>query len=247
MKSESPAEGVTAWIDIETTGLDPFSEIPLEIALVITDRDLNPILEKDWMIEWSSPIVDRYRQNAAPEVEEMHTANGLWDRLKNNTDGRHFDTVDYEIAALLRDAAGGEPLLLAGNSVEFDRRFINVYFPHTRLRLHYQSMDMSSVAHFLGLRGLDYPLMPKDHPHTALGDLRESIAQARHYRDLLPPFRQMDDRVDAGARALHGLSVKTFPEVETDGVDVSWAAQPQEYQLETRRDAQAVVEAVFQR
>ncbi|MCC9308631.1 oligoribonuclease [Kitasatospora sp. RB6PN24] len=168
------------WIDCEMTGLDLERDALIEVAVLVTDSELNILGE-------GVDIVIRPPQEALatmPEVvREMHTASGLLGEL---ADGVTLAEAEAEVLAYVRrwaPEAGKTPL--AGNSVATDRGFLARDMPALEGHLHYRIVDVSSIKE---LARRWYPRAYYNSPqkggnHRALADIRESIAELRYYRE----------------------------------------------------------------
>ncbi len=164
------------WIDLEMTGLDPLRDAILEIACIITGPDLKPIAECEDVVWQPREVLDRM----SPFVRNMHTTNGLLDRVTDS----QVSTRDAErnaLALISKHCALGEGVL-AGNSIHQDRRFLTRHMPALESYLHYRQVDVSTIK---VLTQAWYPKVPKfekGNAHTALSDLRESLAELEYYR-----------------------------------------------------------------
>lgn len=165
------------WIDLEMTGLDPAVDSILEIAVIITDAELQPLGQYEAVIHQP----DSTLLTMSAFVREMHTRNGLLDRVRASTTGLD-EATDAALALIRKHCAEGEGVL-AGNSIHQDRRFLYQYMPRLEAWLHYRQVDVSS---FKVLARAWYPDVPKygkaDKDHTALADIKESIEELRFYR-----------------------------------------------------------------
>jgi len=168
------------WMDLEMTGLDPASDVILEIAVIITGPDLQPIAEMEDVIWQPQSVLERM----SPFVRKMHTVNGLLDRVADS----QVDLQAAErnaLALVSKHCALGEGVL-AGNSIHQDRRFLRCYMPALESYLHYRQVDVSTLK---VLAQSWYPKVPKfDKPgqtHTALADIKQSLNELAYYRDQL--------------------------------------------------------------
>lgn len=169
-----------AWIDLEMTGLDPERNVIIEIATLVTDRDLNILAE--------GPCLAIAR--TAGELARMdtwnvktHTASGLLDRIRN--EGVTAAEAERQTLLFLRKwlPKGASPL--AGNSIAQDRRFLRREMPKVEAFLHYRNVDVSTVKE---LARRWYPALPaaeKRQAHRALEDIRESVDELLYYRSLI--------------------------------------------------------------
>jgi oligoribonuclease len=169
------------WMDLEMTGLDPERERIIELAVLITDANLELVAE-------GPELVIHQPDEVLAAMDEWntkhHTASGLVERVRAST----VTEAEAEAAVLAFIAAHCTPKErppLAGNSIHQDRRFIHRYLPALDARLHYRMVDVSTIKE-LGRRW--YPAIydrrpAKNESHRALDDIRESIAELRFYRD----------------------------------------------------------------
>lgn len=195
MPSKMPHPDLIAWIDVETTGLDPHKELLLEISLIVTDNALNPVadpvsvlIENDidgsHLGELPGAAVARRSDDF---IRNMHTTNGLLGDLDNGS-GIPLAEADALIADAIRAAAGEESRpLLGGNSITLDRNFLEVHAPQTYRALHYRSIDVTSVENDLARDGFkaEIDAWHAGRPtktHRGADDIRDSIDQLRALR-----------------------------------------------------------------
>ena len=173
------------WIDTETTGLDYKKEALLEIAVVITDSDLTEIARYESIIK-TSPRKLRKRLN--DYVTKMHTASGLLEDLKSAT--KTQKQVEEEVLTFLDGWGLTHKLVLAGNSVHFDRRMLESRMPRLMARFTHQNLDVSSIG-LVVKRWTPHvydhikEIKKNDNPHRALFDILDSIEQLSNYRQLV--------------------------------------------------------------
>jgi oligoribonuclease len=164
------------WIDLEMTGLDPEIDSILEIACVITDASLIPLTEYEAAI-WQPPSV---LERMTPFVRNMHTVNGLLKRVAaSEVDLREAERKTLQ--RVMQHCAMNEGVL-AGNSIHQDRRFLVKHMPLLENFLHYRQMDVSSIKILAQAWYPDLQKFDKRKAHTALSDIRESIAELKFYR-----------------------------------------------------------------
>lgn len=191
----APHPDVIAWIDVETTGLDPAREHLLEISLILTDNELNPVADPvsvliDPSVEGTRPdykVGSDIARTVDDFIRDMHTSNGLFADLDAGL-GVAPDEADGLIADAIDAAAGegGKPLL-AGNSITLDRNFLEAQAPRTYAALHYRSIDVTSIENDLARDGFAEPIAawhaarPKK-SHRGADDIRDSIDQLRALR-----------------------------------------------------------------
>jgi oligoribonuclease len=170
-----------AWMDLEMTGLDPTSDLIVEIATLVTDDDLTIVAEGPDLVVAASE-----EQLAAMSdfVRTMHTKSGLLGEIEASTltlADAGAATLDFLRAHIPR--AGTVPL--CGNSIGVDRRFLALQLPEVEHFLHYRSIDVSTVKE-LARRWL--PAAAEGAPekrgaHRAMDDIKESIAELAYYRE----------------------------------------------------------------
>lgn len=174
------------WVDVETTGLGVDDDL-LEIAVVITDDDLNELdafeqtrRPAGW--EWLDRIV------AQEEVLAMHSANGLIVDLVG-LGARPTTSVDRALSSWLGSAHGNQTveygmLVMGGSSVGFDRRVLGRWLPESVRWFHYRQIDVSSVTELCRRwwPSLADEIGELPQPHRALADVRRSIEILRRYR-----------------------------------------------------------------
>ena len=167
------------WIDCEMTGLDLEKDILVEIAVLVTDSDLNVIGEGIDLVIAATP-----EQLAGMNefVTQMHTNSGLITEIPTGTS---VSAAEDQIIKYLESAstvAGKSPL--AGNSVSVDRSFIARDMPRLNDYLHYRTIDVSSVKELARRWNAKvyFNSPAKTGNHRALGDIQDSIAELAHYR-----------------------------------------------------------------
>ena len=175
-----------AWIDLEMTGLDPERNVIIEIATLVTDRDLNILAEGPCLA-----IARTEEELARMDTWNVktHTGSGLLNRIR--TEGVTVAEAEHQTLLFLRKwlPKGASPL--AGNSIAQDRRFLRREMPKIEAFLHYRNVDVSTLKELVRRW---YPAMPpaeKKQAHQALDDIRESVAELQYYRSLV--FRTPDE------------------------------------------------------
>lgn len=180
---------ILAWIDVETTGLDPETDLLLEVALVLTDDRFERIDSMSSLI-WNPPgSVAAAIADMDKDVVAMHWDSGLLQRLGDADPGAATrGKVDRRMLRMIEKATPPRSPLpwLAGNSITLDRGFLQKNLNATFRALSYRSLDMTSVRGYAEAIGLDLPERER-RAHRALADLHASILEARALRDLMAP------------------------------------------------------------
>lgn len=167
------------WLDMEMSGLSPETDFILEVALVVTDAQLNTIAEAPVLV--------------------VHQPDAVLDRMDNWNKGTHGKSglIDKVKASILGDAevevrmidflqqhveTGKSPM--CGNSICQDRRFLAKYMPKLEAYFHYRNLDVSTIKELARRwRPELYDGFKKENKHEALADIYESINELKYYRE----------------------------------------------------------------
>jgi oligoribonuclease len=178
------------WIDLEMTGLDVTKHVIVEIAVIVTNSELEAV--DDGLDIVVHPTDDELAQ-MDDFVRNMHTKSGLLTAMAESTVDlatAGAQTLEYLTARVPLERSAP----VCGNSIGVDRRFLDHYLPQVDQYLHYRSIDVSSLKE---LCRRWYPDVYRKRPgkaeaHRALDDIRESIEELRYYRQAMfvpPPSR----------------------------------------------------------
>lgn len=167
------------WIDIEMSGLEPETDRILELAILITDSQLNLVAEGPVLVVHQPPaVLDRMDDwNKA-----AHGKSGLIDRVKASTLSEA--EVENQLLDFVSQHVPRKISPICGNSVHQDRRFLVKYMPKLEDYFLYRNLDVSTLKELVRrwkpevLAGLT-----KHGKHEALADIHESIAELRYYRE----------------------------------------------------------------
>lgn len=180
----TPDDSHLIWIDLEMTGLDPDSDSIIEIATLVTDRDLT-LLAEGPELAIRHPLarlqaMDDWNRN-------QHGKSGLWQRVLDS----RVDMAEAERRTIefLQPWVPPGKSPICGNSICQDRRFLARCMPSLERYFHYRNLDVSTLKE-LARRWA--PEIAKAHAkasaHTALSDIRESVEELRHYRRFMGPL-----------------------------------------------------------
>lgn len=186
------------WIDMEMTGLDPEENVVLEIATIVTDKDLNVLAE--------GPVIAIHQSDE--ELAKMddwnvntHTKSGLVARVKAS---QHDEAKAIaETLAFIRQWVPERTSPLCGNSIGQDRRFMVKHMAELEAFFHYRNVDVSTIKELV--RRWQPELLDqfkKSGTHQALDDIRESIAELQF------SIAATSSRSDSPARGCHALAAK---------------------------------------
>jgi oligoribonuclease len=167
------------WMDLEMTGLDPETDVIIEMATVITNSDLHILAEGPVLAirqpEAKLDAMDEWNQT-------HHGASGLIDRVRASAVSER--EAEAQTLAFIEAHVDRNQAPLCGNTIWQDRRFLTRYMPTLEGYLHYRNIDVSSLKELVArwrpelLKGIT-----KANRHTALSDIRESIEELRYYRE----------------------------------------------------------------
>lgn len=177
-------------MDLEMTGLDPETQVIVEIATLVTDDDLNIIAEGPDLVIFQP---DEAMVNMDDFVTTMHTTSGLLDLIKASTVS-HDDAMQQTLDFIKLHSPESGKIPLCGNSIRTDRAFLAKYMPDIENWLHYRCVDVSTVKELVKrwYPGLEHA-RPKSEglSHRAMDDIRDSVAEMKYYRD--KAFRTLEE------------------------------------------------------
>lgn len=166
------------WIDLEMTGLDTENDLIIEIATVVTDKELNTLAE--------GPVLAVHQSDAVLDGmdkwnKKHHGESGLIECVRQSA----FDeaVAEQQTVDFLKSwvPAGESPM--CGNSICQDRRFLHRCMPKLEAFFHYRNLDVSTIKELLKRWVPDYTNgFEKQSTHQAMDDVLESIAELKYYR-----------------------------------------------------------------
>ncbi|BCX13965.1 MAG: oligoribonuclease [Candidatus Dojkabacteria bacterium] len=167
------------WIDLELTGLDIKKDKILEIACVVTDRDLNYLTEVvNYVIHYPKSIL----KQMDPWSLEVHTKSGLIDEVLNSK--TTLLNAQKQILEIIIPFTKPGQNLLAGSSVHFDKMFLAKFMPELDNYLKWQIIDVATVRN-LAYRWYKIKPFPKKDSHRAKTDIIESIQELKYLKELI--------------------------------------------------------------
>jgi oligoribonuclease len=167
------------WVDMEMSGLVPDKDVVLEVALIVTDKDLNLVEE--------GPVLVVHQPDAVLDGMDSwnkgtHGKSGLIDKVKASP----LSEVDVEAQMIefMKRHVGERKSPMCGNSICQDRRFMARHLPKLEAYFHYRNLDVSTLKELAARwRPELKDGFKKANSHTALADIQESIDELRYYRE----------------------------------------------------------------
>lgn len=176
-----------AWVDVETTGLDPDKDALLEVALVITDNALNEVCAEQYVLPFDLEAEQAAGRVVRDVVLKMHEKNGLWvDCRSVNELRRPLVEVEVALLATMRQFVEAKSTPICGSTVAFDRAFLRRHMPRFEEYFSHRNLDVSVLAEIARRWNPDaWDARPYGAAHRALDDIRVSIASMRHWLEQL--------------------------------------------------------------
>jgi oligoribonuclease len=180
-KTANTKQSHVLWVDLEMTGLDPQEDRILEVAAIVTDWKFKEVATYEAAVLVGPRLVEK-RMLKGPAADFWNSIPTTRDALiKQNTEsGRSARTVENELLTFLDEHFNAAlPIVLAGNSIHQDRKFIDREWPRLSKRLHYRMLDVSAWK--LVFEHTYKKKFAKAEAHRALDDIRGSIEELQYY------------------------------------------------------------------
>ncbi len=167
------------WLDMEMSGLNPDTDVVLEVALVVTDKDLNLVEE--------GPVLVLHQPDAVLDGMDSwnkgtHGKSGLIDKVKASR--LTAADVQTQMIEFMKQHVQARTSPMCGNSICQDRRFMARHLPDMEAYFHYRNLDVSTLKELAARwRPELKDGFKKPNNHTALADIQESIEELRYYRE----------------------------------------------------------------
>lgn len=167
------------WIDLEMTGLDPDTDVIIEMATIVTDSELNTLAE--------GPVIAiHHSDEVLARMDEwntrQHGGSGLTQRVRDSKVS--MAEAERQTLDFLQQWVPKGKSPICGNSIGQDRRFLYRHMPELESYFHYRNLDVSTLKILAGLWAPQVrDSLKKGGSHLALDDIRDSIAELQHYRE----------------------------------------------------------------
>ena len=176
MRQQNPENLI--WIDLEMTGLDPLEDRIIEIATVVTDKNLKILEEGPTLaVKQSDAMLDGMDEWCTTQ----HGQSGLTDRVRNSSISE--GTAEAVTLAFLEQYVPPRTSPMCGNSICQDRRFLARWMPELEEFFHYRNLDVSTLKELARRWSPEVcDGFTKESSHLAMDDIKDSIAELQYYR-----------------------------------------------------------------
>ena len=170
------------WMDLEMTGLNPETEVIIEVASIVTDLNFSELQTYHAVVKQPQKYLDAMDD----WNRRTHGESGLIQKIPAGLDPA---VVESQLVAVIEKHFPVERPVLAGNSIGQDRSFIDRHWKNLSAKLHYRMLDVTSWKIIMREKyKVDFK---KQNHHQALEDIRESIAELKHYLSYVDPRQQV--------------------------------------------------------
>ncbi len=167
------------WLDMEMTGLTPETDRIIEVAMVITDNNLDTVAEAPTLVVYQP---DSVLDNMDAWNKSTHKKSGLIEKVKAST--LDDASVEAQMLAFLKEYVPAVTSPMCGNSICQDRRFMARWMPQLEAYFHYRNLDVSTLKELAKRWKPEVAKGLKKHgKHEALADIYESINELKYYRE----------------------------------------------------------------
>ncbi|MXR37540.1 oligoribonuclease [Craterilacuibacter sinensis] len=167
------------WLDMEMTGLEPDSDRIIEVAMVVTDSQLNVLDQSEVYVVHQS---DAVMSGMDEWNTKTHGRTGLTERVRASSLSEA--EVEAALLAFMQQHVAERVTPMCGNSIGQDRRFMARWMPKLEAYFHYRNLDVSTLKELCKRWKPDvYKGVVKKGKHEALADIMESIEELRYYRE----------------------------------------------------------------
>lgn len=165
------------WIDLEMTGLNPHTDVILEVATIITDSNLTVIANgPELIIQQPASMLE----SMDPWVHTLHKQSGLLEKVR--TSSITSQEAERQTISFIQQYCTEKTALLCGNSVWQDKAFLQQHMPSITNYLHYRIIDVTTIKELVTRWYPTNAPFTKKEKHRALDDIQESIAELTYYR-----------------------------------------------------------------
>ena len=162
------------WIDLEMTGLDTSRDVILEVAAIVTDWDFKELATFEEIVHQSDHTLETMNEWSI----KQHGISGLTEKVRQSK--KSGEQVETDLLKFIdKNFEKDVPILLAGNSIHMDRRFIETQWKRVDTTLHYRMLDVSAWK--VVFENKFKKKFAKPEEHRALGDIRGSIEELKYY------------------------------------------------------------------